>query len=158
REANGVFRDAASKAPKNAEVHTAWGELYLDAHQNADALELFQVALETDAKWTPAILGAAQALADDDPPQAMAAAKKAIELNPSYVDAHVFVASQALDQDRKDEARESLKKALEVNPSSLDAQAVVAAMAYVGDNNAEFEAEVAKVLAIAPKWGEVYRV
>jgi tetratricopeptide (TPR) repeat protein len=158
QEANGVFRDAAAKAPKDPDIHTAWGELYLDAHQNADALELFQVALESDQKWTPAILGAAQALADDDPPQAIAAAKKALEINPSYVDAYVFLASQALDQDHKDEARESLKKALEINPSSLDAHAVLAAMAYVGDNNAEFEAEVAKVLAIAPKRGEVYGV
>jgi cellulose synthase operon protein C len=158
QEANGVFRDAAARAPKDPEINTAWGELYLDAHQNADALELFQMALEADSAWTPAILGAPQALADDDPPQAAAAATKALELNPSYVEAHVFLASQALDQDRKDEARESLKKALSVNPSSLEAHAVLAAMSYVADNKAEFESEVAKVLAISPKRGEVFHV
>ena len=49
-EANGVFRDAVARAPKDPEVNTAWGELYLDAHQKADALELFQAALEGDAE------------------------------------------------------------------------------------------------------------
>src|SRR6185295_4194022 len=119
-EANNVFRNAVAKAPKDPELNTAWGELYLDAHQNADALELFQTALEGDERWTPAFLGAARALSDDDPPQAMGAARKALEINPSYVEAQVFLAHQAIDQDRKDEARELLAKALSVNPSSLD--------------------------------------
>ncbi len=157
-DSNDVFRNAVAKAPKDPEANTAWGELYLDAHQKADALELFSAALEGDQKWTPAILGAAQALVDDDPPQAVAAAKKALEINPSYVDAHVFLASQSMDQDQKEEARESLQKALAINPSSLEAHAGLAAIAYVEDKTAEFDAEVAKVLAISPAFGEVYRV
>jgi tetratricopeptide (TPR) repeat protein len=157
-DANDVFRNAAARAPKDPAINTAWGELYLDAHQKADALELFQAALEGDPKWTPALLGAAQALVDDDPPQAVAAASKALEINPSYVDAHVFLASQAMDQDHKDEARQSLQKAFAVNPSSLEAHAGLAAIAYVEDKTAEFDAEVAKALAIAPNYGEVYSV
>jgi tetratricopeptide (TPR) repeat protein len=157
-DANDVFRNAAARAPKEPEVNTAWGELYLDAHQKADALELFKAALEGDPTWTPALLGAARALVDDDPPQAIAAAKKALEINPSYVDAHVFLASEAMDQDHKDEARQSLQKAFAVNPSSLDAHAGLAAIAYVEDKTADFDAEVARALAIAPTYGEVYSV
>ena len=117
-----------------------------------------QIALEADPTWTPALLGAAMSLADDDPPQAVAAAKKALEINPSYVEAHVFLAHQALDQDHKDEAREALQKALAVNPNSLEAHSALAALAYVEDKKSDFEAEVAKVLAIAPANSEVYRV
>ncbi len=157
-EANDVFRSAAAKAPKDPAVNTAWGELYLAAHQKADALELFQTALEADDRWTPALVGAAEALSDDDPAQAVAAAKKALEVNPSSVEAYVFLARAALDQDHKDEAREALTKALAINPSSLEARAVAAAIAYVEDRTADFEAEVARVLSIAPKYGEVYRV
>jgi tetratricopeptide (TPR) repeat protein len=158
KEANDTFRSAASRAPKDPEVNSEWGELYLDTHQNADALELFTIALGTDPMWTPALLGAAASLADDDPPQAVSAAKKALELNPSYAEAHVFLAHRALDQDHKDEAREALQKALAVNPNSLDAHSALAALAYVEDKKSEFEAEVAKVLAIAPANSEVYRV
>jgi tetratricopeptide (TPR) repeat protein len=157
-EANNVFRSAVAKAPKDPELNTAWGELYLDAHQNADALELFQTALEGDERWTPAFLGAAQALSDDDPPQAIGAARKALEINPSYVEAHVFLAHEGLDQDHKADAREALQKALTINPSSLEGHAALAAIAYVEDKTAEFDAEVAKVLAIAPNYGEVFRV
>ena len=53
-DANDVFRNAVVKAPKDPEANTAWGQLYLDAHQKADALELFSAALEGDEKWTPA--------------------------------------------------------------------------------------------------------
>ena len=158
QEANGVFRDAAARAPTDPEINTQWGELFLEKHNKADALKSFQAALEADEKWTPALLGAAQALEDDDPPQAVAAAKKALEINPSYVDAHVFLARQAMDQDHRDEARESLRKALAVNPSSLNAHAALAAIAYVEDKQAEFEAEATKVLAVAPRFSDVYRV
>ena len=148
-DANEVLRNAVAKAPKDPEANTAWGELYLDAHQDSDAFELFQAALEGDPKWTPALLGGARALADSDPPQAIAVAKKALEINPSYVDAYVFVASQAMDQDHKDEARQLLQKALAINPSSPDVHAGLAAIAFVEDKTAEFEAEVAKALAVS---------
>ena len=139
-------------------INTGWGELFLQTEQNGEALKSFQAVLKADARWTPAILGAAQALADDDPPQAVALAKKALEINPSSVDAYVFLAGQATDADKRNEARQLLQKALAINPSSLDAHALLAAMAYVEDKQAEYEAEVAKTLAIAPNYGEVYRV
>jgi tetratricopeptide (TPR) repeat protein len=158
KEANDTFRDAAARAPKDPDVNTQWGELYLDTHQNADALDLFKVALEADPAWTPALLGAAEALSDDDPPQAAAAAQQALKVNPSYVEAHVFLAHQAMDQDHKDEAREALQKALSINANSLEAHSALAALAYVEDRKSDFEAEVAKVLALSPGNSEVYRV
>jgi tetratricopeptide (TPR) repeat protein len=157
-EADDVFKGALARTPKSPQLNTARGELWLDTHQSADALDFFQAALEGDERWTPAYIGAARALADDDPPQAVGAAKKALEINPSAVDAHVLIAQAALDQDHKAEARDALEKALRVNPSSLDAHAVLAAMAYVEDKTSEFDAEVAKALAIAPNYGELFRV
>ena len=88
----------------------------------------------------------------------VALAKHALELNPSSVDAYLFLAEQAADASKHDEARAALTKALEINPSSLDAHALVAALAYVQDKSSEFEAEVAKTLAIAPTYSDVYRV
>src|SRR5438094_5249965 len=116
------------------------------------------MALQADPRWTPALVGSARALADDNPPQAVALAKRALELNPSSVDALVFLAGEAADASHHDEARQSLEKALAVNPSSLDAHALGAALSYVEDKPQEFEAEAAKALAIAPSYGEVYRV
>ncbi len=158
QEANSTYREAAALAPQDPAINTGWGELFLATHNRAEALKSFQMALEADAGYTPAIVGMARALEDDNPPQAAAAARKALELNPSAVSAYVFLAAQAFDADKPEEAHELVGKALEVNPSSLEARSMVAGLAYVEDRLPEFEAEVAKVLAIAPTHGEVYRV
>jgi cellulose synthase operon protein C len=157
-DANVAYQLAVNRAPTDPAINTSWGEMFIEADRNGEALKSFQVALQADARWVPALLGAALALADDDPPQTVALVKKALEINPSSVDAYVFLAGQATGADKREEGRQLLRKALAINPSSLDAHALLAAMAYVEDKKAEYEAEVAKTLAIAPKNGEVYRI
>jgi tetratricopeptide (TPR) repeat protein len=155
--ANAAYRDAVAAAPKDPQINTEWGELFLDTYNKSDAIQSFQTALKSDPRWTPAIVGTARSLEEDDPPQAAAIAKKALEINPFSVEAHVFLAGKAAEADHHDEARSWLEKALFVNPSSLEARSLVAALAYVEDRLSDFEAEVAKTLAIAPKYGDVYR-
>ena len=82
------------------------------------------MTLRADPKWAPALVGSARALADDNPPKAMTFAKHALEINPSSVEAHVFLAREAIDADRRPRSgARTLAKALAVNPSSLDAHA-----------------------------------
>ena len=136
----------------------AWGELFLEKYNRTEALKSFQMALQADARWTPALVGSARALSDDNPPQAVSLAKRALELNPSSVDAYVFLAEEATDAGHHDEALEALDKALAVNPSSLEALAWRGAIAFIKDKPQDFEAEAAKTLAIAPNYGDVYRI
>jgi tetratricopeptide (TPR) repeat protein len=157
-EAHAAFRDAAGAAPRDPVVNTAWGELFLDKQQKSEAMKSFQMALADDPRYVPALLGSARALADENPPAALAMARKILEINPSSVETHVFLAGQAADASKRDEARQLLEKALTVNPNSLDAHSMLAALAYVEDKQPEFEAEIAKVLAIAPKYGEAHRI
>jgi tetratricopeptide (TPR) repeat protein len=158
QEANAAYRDAAMSAGANPDVQTAWGDLFLEKYNKTEALRSFQMALQYDAKYAPALVGAARTLADENPPQAVLFARHALEINPNSVDARLFLAEQAADADHHDEARDELKKALAVNPNSLEAHAQLAAIAYVEDKTSEYEAEVAKALAIAPNYGEAYRV
>jgi tetratricopeptide (TPR) repeat protein len=158
QEANAAFRAAAALAPANASIQSAWGDLFLEKFQKAEAVKSYQAALEVDPRWTPALIGGARALEDDNPPQAATLIKRALEINPSSVDAQVFLANQAIDAENRGEARDRLTKALSINPSSLDAHSTLAALAYVEDRNQEFESEVAKVLAISPSHGNVYVV
>jgi tetratricopeptide (TPR) repeat protein len=158
QEANAAFRDAAALAPANAAIQTAWGDLFLEKYNKAEAVKSYQAALEIDPRWAPALVSGARALEDDNPPQAASLVKRALEINPSSVDGHIFLANQAIDAERRGEARELLAKALAINPSSLDAHSTLAALAYVEDKPQEYEAEVAKVLALSPNRGEVYRI
>src|SRR5438132_1624615 len=91
REANAAFREAASALPSDPAVQTGWGELFFEKYDKAEALRSFQMALQVDARWTPALVGAAKALADDNPPQAASFAKRALEVDPSSADAHLFL-------------------------------------------------------------------
>lgn len=158
RDANALYRTAAAAAPTDIAINTGWGELFLETYNISEALRSFQMVLQADPRWAPAFIGAARALSDDNPPQAVAMAQRALAINPSSVHAYVFLAQQAFDADHRDEARELVQKALAVNPSSLDARAILAGLAYVEDRQAEFDAEVARALAIAPTRGDVYRV
>jgi tetratricopeptide (TPR) repeat protein len=158
QEANAAYRTAVAAAPQDPSVQTAWGEFFVERHRNGEALPSFEAALKADPKWGPALLGSARALVDDDPPRATALAKEALQVNPSDVAAHLFLAARAADADKRAEARELVSKALAVNASSLEANAFLAALAYVDDEVAEFKSHVAKVLAISPRFGEVFRV
>lgn len=157
-ESNAAYRDATTAAPRDAAIQSAWGELWLETHKNGEALKSFRQALQIDPRYVPALLGSARALSDDNPPEAVAAAEKALSVNPSSVEAHVFLANEAIDAGKREDAGKRLKSALEVNPSSLEARALIAGLAYIEDRKDDFEAEVARTLAIAPKYGEVYRV
>ena len=139
QEANAAFRDAAGLAPTNAAIQTAWGDLFLEKYNKAEAVKSYQAALEIDPRWAPALVGGARALEDDNPPQAASLVKRALEINPSSVDAHVFLANQAIDAERRGEARELLAKELAIKQSSLDVHNTLAAMAYVEDKTQEKE-------------------
>jgi len=158
KEANAAYRDAAGDAPGDAAIQAAWGDLFLEKYNRPEALRSYQMALQADPRWVPALVGSARALSDDNPPQAVALAKRALELNPSSVDAYIFLAGEATDAGKHDEAVEAIDKALAVNPSSLEARALRGAIAYIKDKPQEFEAEAAKTLAIAPSYGDVYRI
>src|SRR2546423_1887755 len=74
QEATAAYREAASNAPGDPAIQTAWGDLFFEKYDKAEALKSFQMALQVDQKWVPAIIGSARALADDNPPQAIALA------------------------------------------------------------------------------------
>jgi tetratricopeptide (TPR) repeat protein len=85
QESKSAFLDAETASPRDPAIQTAFGELFLEKYNRAEALKSFQAALKIDSKWTPALLGAARTLADEDPKQANAMARAALDINPSDV-------------------------------------------------------------------------
>jgi tetratricopeptide (TPR) repeat protein len=158
RRANEAFQDAAQTVPKDVELNVAWGRLFLQTHNRAEAARSFQIALEADPKSAAAQVGLAEALADENPPAALGMARKAIAIDPSFIPAHLLVAELMLDRSQHDDAQKSIALALEVNPSSLEAHSLRAAIAYLEGRQDAFQAEVALVRRINPQYGEIYRV
>ena len=162
RTANPLFREAVAAAAKDpallASANSAWGQLFLDIHDPANAVASFRAAVAADGEWAPAHAGLARALADENPPAAAAAARRAIEIDPALTDAHLFLAGRALDADRTAEALEHLTHALAINPNSTEAHALAAAIAHVDGRTADHDAAVAKALAVNPAYGDLYRI
>ena len=151
QEANAAFREAASELPGDAAIQTAWGDPFLEKYNKPEAIKSYQMALQYDARWLPAMMGSARTLADDNPPQAVALAKRVLEVDPSSVDAHLFLAEQAIDSSKLDEAKQEIAKALSTNPNSLAAHALTAAVAFNEDRPANLTPRLPKT-ALAPKY------
>src|SRR5581483_12215717 len=76
--ANDAYRLAVEHGGNDPTFETGWGELFLQAHDDAHAMESFQNALKMDPKFAPALLGVAQALEDENPPAAAKAAQEVL--------------------------------------------------------------------------------
>ena len=158
RQANALLRNAAGAAPDDPAIETLWGDLFGEKYDQAEASQSYLAALEIDEDWAPALLGMARALADTNPPAASASASRAVEIDPDYLEAHLFLAQRSFDDRDHEAGRASLERALAINDRSLEARSLLAAVAYVEDRLDDFDAEVQRVLAINPTWGDVYRV
>ena len=157
-DANDFLLDAAALAPADPAVYVARGDLFLERHDRAEAAALFQEALERDARWAPAHLGLARALADENPAAAAAAARRAGEIDPGMPEAPLLLAEAALHADRRGDARAAIERALKINPRSPAAHALAAALAHLEGRAADAEAAVAAALAVNPTYGDAFRV
>ena len=158
QDANSFLRTASGMAPNDPVVNTAWGELFLEKYNRADAVRSFQVALKSDPTYVPAQLAMARVMIDQDPPAAKSALETILKANPNHVAAHLLIAEVALDNRQRDEARASVKRALEVNPNSFEARSLDAAIAYLEARTSDFEATVKGILALNPVYGDAYRM
>ena len=155
--ANDAYRIAVEKAPDDPSLHTGWGELFLQVHNNAEAVKSFQDALEADDKWIPALLGVGQALLDVNPPAAEKAVQQALALDSDVLAGHLLMAQIQLDKSDREAAKASIAKVKAINPDSLNALALSGAVAYIEDRNNDFQQEASAALKINPRFGGAYR-
>ena len=158
RRASSLFQEAATLAPGDPRIPTAWGELFLEKHNSKEAADLFAVALKADARWVPALVGLARARADEDRTAARSAVDRVLEIDPASADAHLLLADFALDDRRLDDARTEIDRALAVNAANLSALGLQAGLAVIEDRTEETEQIAARALAVNPRAGDVYRL
>src|SRR5437899_11331920 len=93
QDANNEFRAAVARADGNALYRIRWGRLLHERFNNAEAVNLFNEALQRDAKSGEAYVGLALVSADGFDGKARAYATKALELDPKLVEAHEAMAN-----------------------------------------------------------------
>jgi tetratricopeptide (TPR) repeat protein len=140
-----------------ADVHTAWGDLFLERHQPGDAVTSFTRALEIDARWVPALLGLARAFADQNPGEARKALSGAVAAAPDHPDVWLVTAEHRLEAEDVPGAREALDRLAALRPGSVEEASLRAAVAYKESGLAAVESAVAAVKAIDPTSALGYR-
>jgi tetratricopeptide (TPR) repeat protein len=101
-------------------------------------MKSFQPVLQQNPKWVPALVGAARALSNDDPPAAIKLAEQALEVNPNEPLAWLFKGTIHGLLGEADDALQSSERALLLSPldpmrnyyESLSATAATGAGAY----------------------------
>lgn len=158
RLANSYFQTAVGLSPNDPALHTAWGDLFLEKYNEAEARASYEGALKVYDRWVPALVGLARSLADTNPTAAERAARQVLSIDASNPDALLLLASQAIDAVKRDEARGYLDRVREANPRHVEALALAAAIAQIEDDTADVDRLVAEALQVHPTNGHVYRI
>ncbi len=157
-QANDDLREAAKLDPDDPAINTAWGELFLEKYNRAEAIRCFEAALSADGRSVNALLGLARAKADDNLAEGLRWVRQALQVNSASPEAHVLLGEFLVDAGYLDPARLAAERALAVNARNLEAHALTAAIAYLDNRTPDFERSMAKALAINGTYGEAYRV
>jgi cellulose synthase operon protein C len=152
--ANEQFRLATQPADSQASYKVRWGLLLHERFNNADAVGLFQEALQKDPSNAEAYIGLGRVSADSFDGQATVYLRKAIALDEGRADAHELMAQLALENDDRDAASAEADKALALQADALDALATHAAVELLSDRAPD--AWFARITAINPHYGEGY--
>ncbi|MFI4914713.1 MAG: peptidase MA family metallohydrolase [Steroidobacterales bacterium] len=164
KSANDWFRDALAANPASAGVRERWGELYIDTHQEQEALNLFKEALQRDPRNAFAKVGAASVLVDEF------AAEAATYLTPVLNDtgaapgarlrALLLSARAALEDSDTGKAAALLEQAGAVASQAqlpqLELDALRAALDFM--NGANGERWIESALKEDPAFGDAYAV
>ena len=158
-EANSFLAAATRVDSEYLDAYVAWGRLFLDKHNRAEATGIFEDAAEDRPRvfrrrWS----ALAEALAEKQPLPAEAVARKALAVNPALMEGRHFLAGLHLTDEAYDEAIGHLDQALEVNPESPGTHALLAAAYHGQGRQAEFEAARQRVLNINPSYGRLYEI
>ncbi len=111
RGANTQFQAAIDAYPDDPRLRTRWGELFVAAHQDNEAVTLFQEALELDADYAPAKLGLASVSAGRFEDRARSWVDEALAIDDEQLRAHLLLAQMSLEIGNLDEADASLDRA-----------------------------------------------
>ena len=154
KEVLGKIYDQAKKAdPKSVDAYLASGELALQKNDYQLAADAFRQAAKLAPERADAHFGLARAFGPSDSEKSGSALKLAMELNPKYVDAMLFLADRYIDAENYDEAEDLLDQVQEVNakqPAAWAYRAVLAHLANRPEQELEFRNRALKSWSTNP--------
>lgn len=158
KEAVRILDEASHKDPSNLDARITLGELLLEKYNNEEALEVFAEVLKQSDKQPRALLGLARSQHFDYSSSAMLTVQRALEINPNFVSARVFLSRLYIELEQYALAKKEAKLALKVNSISLEALSMLAAVYHLEGNPVEFERMEKRVLELNPHYADFYTI
>jgi tetratricopeptide (TPR) repeat protein len=155
--AEGIYADVASAAPTIPAAQAGWARALIYENKPSDAVEHAQKAVDLDAK--SAEYQTVLALAFDwsgNSDRALAAARRATELDPNLPEGWAYVAEADADKFRLQEAADALSHA---SAAGADNAEVLRVQAYLAETNADYANAVdlyRKAIQKAPERSYLY--
>jgi tetratricopeptide (TPR) repeat protein len=160
RAANGYFQTALSEYPDDAAVRTRWGDLFVQTHQNNEAVKLYQESLAIDSEYAPALLGLAKVAVGRFESKAREWIAAALEISDDNIEAYLLLARMDLEEGAVDTGEKSLNAALEIAERTgappLEIYALKAAVDLLRDIEPSEWTE--RALAYNPNYGGAYAI
>jgi tetratricopeptide (TPR) repeat protein len=167
KSANDLFA-TATKQRSTPALLTRWGELFAETHQNSEALKLFKEALQADANYAFAKVGAASVLVDQFATQANEYLQPVMESTAApgaKLRALLLAIRVNLENSDLDKAAELLKQATEVATTAklpqLEIYALQASLELLQSatrTDVTQSAWVKKALSENPAYGDIYAI
>ncbi|HSG64949.1 MAG TPA: tetratricopeptide repeat protein [Gammaproteobacteria bacterium] len=158
RGANTQYQAAIEQYPEDPRLRTRWGELFVAAHQDNEAVKLFQEALELDSGYAPALLGLASVSAGRFEDRARSWLDEALAIDAEQLRAHLLLAQMSLETGDLDEADASLDRALGIAEARGHTPLEIYALKASSDllRGVTDSPWTARALALNPGFGDIY--
>ncbi|MCY3756774.1 MAG: tetratricopeptide repeat protein [Acidobacteria bacterium] len=157
RESNRYFRRATQADPDDLDTQIAWGNLFLEKYDPANASTSFKAVLKINPNLPEALLGMALTLTRGSSEQAEALLTKALKVNPNLEPAQAALAEIAIDREDFEAAEKRIRLCLETNPRSLKALSLQAVLHYARGEEQALDDALQSLLELNPRYGNLYR-
>ncbi len=156
KEADALFKQATKRNDRDYDTWLAWGYLYLEKYNPADAASTFSDLLKLNARHPEALLGLALCRGEGAGEEVEKLLQRALEVNPNLEGAHAAKAHFALQAENLTEAEQEIARCFKINPHSLQAHALNAVLNFAKGQDAGMRDSVEATLRINPGYGEIF--
>lgn len=156
KESNRLFKQATAQNSADFETWVAWGNLFLEKYNPAEAASVFADVLKLNPKHPEALLGLALSRGEGAGDEVEKLLATALSINPNLEAAHAAKAQFALLAESFDAAEREISLCFRINPNSLEAHTLKAVLHFAQGQDAAMQESIQAALRINPKYGEVF--
>jgi cellulose synthase operon protein C len=158
RGANELFRQAVAASDSAVLPRVRWGRMFQDAGQTADAMRLFQEALQASPRDVGARLAMTRATAEQFNGDVTAPLAELLAQDDTLIEAHLIAARVAIEDGQLEtagkEAQRALALAQQQRRPPLEAQTLLAAIDVIRDRDPREWTQAA--LKYNPRYGDMF--